>query len=752
MFAALFGVFFIITSVMPALAEESDTDEFILEEITVTAQKREENQQKVPIAMEVISGDDIKELGKNSVDTILNNLASVMINTGVDGYRVSIRGMSNDNAAFKGVVQASTPTVAINTDGAYTNRNSAGSGLYDVESVEVLYGPQSTLYASASPGGIVNIQTTNPKVEKYEVSASVEYGSYNLLRTQGSVNVPLGDSFALRGAFSTSKHDGYLSNGASDEDTKSARLKALYQPGDRFSIVITGELSDTGGQGFSGVTAFDDESDVSDPWTSDSDVGGLESNQENQKITANINMDFGYAGSLTLIPTYSETDNDREGIAAGDAPPGFEASSSMQKNTSRQDEKGIEARISSSADFPFTWLIGGNIYESTDEETRLSYDLDSDNNLEDDVADSINYTTNDQNTKAIYGNVTYPVTDTFRTTLGARQTWDENASYNYEWPSGPTGDTKEQSPAPQEYSNPNYKLGVEYDLADNAMLYADVSTSYRTQGMSFGNDDSETFPPEELTAYTLGTKNRFLNNRLQVNASAYYYDYTNYLAAGDPHQIIIDANENGVVDDDEGDDQDEWTEETAKEVGDVVIWGVDLQTSTMITSNDRFDLSVSYIEKYFKSLVFDWSDFTNEAMGLPDVDYSDQQMPNAPKWSVTASHNHNFNLWNGGRITTKLELRYQSSYVLNWQAYQITQLDEPVDGQYFVITDTENTRYQEDYHIENISIVYAHPGNTWTLSAYCNNVMNYAVKRSYMQGDLMLGDPRVIGAVLSVKF
>lgn len=104
-----------------------DTDEFTLEEITVTAQKREENQQKVPIAMEVISGDEIKELGKNDIEQILGNISSAIVNKAGSNLRISLRGISDDQPENR--VQVSSPTVAVNMDGVMSNRQQSGQGL-----------------------------------------------------------------------------------------------------------------------------------------------------------------------------------------------------------------------------------------------------------------------------------------------------------------------------------------------------------------------------------------------------------------------------------------------------------------------------------------------------------------------------------------------------------------------------------------------------------------------------------------------
>jgi iron complex outermembrane recepter protein len=162
--ATTVGLMFVFGDAFILCAQEAKSDEFTLEEITVTAQKRAENQQKVAIPMDVISGEQLAEMGKTNVDDILGGISNVLINKSSDGMRVSVRGLTETDIPFMDL-HATTPQVAINVDGAYNSSNRSGTNLFDVERVEVLYGPQSTMYASNSPGGIVNVVTAAPKTD-----------------------------------------------------------------------------------------------------------------------------------------------------------------------------------------------------------------------------------------------------------------------------------------------------------------------------------------------------------------------------------------------------------------------------------------------------------------------------------------------------------------------------------------------------------------------------------------------------------
>jgi outer membrane receptor protein involved in Fe transport len=784
------------------LAQETKSEEFTLEEITVTAQKRAENQQKVPIAMETITGDTIKELGKTDIDQILSSVASIIINKAQDGMRVTLRGMSNDNDTFHGR-QVSTPTVAVNMDGSYTNRSAAGDNLYDVERVEVLYGPQSTLYSAATPGGVVNVVTANPKLDKFSTSATLEAGNFNLKHGEVTLNVPVASKFAFRVAGNYTKRDGYLSNGADDEDSKSARLKGLFQATDKLSFTAIAEYSKIGGQGMgqNGVVLFDKQSDVDNPWTAAAGrgetVAGHQPNNDqiNKKFSGRVDWDMGF-GSLAIIPSY--TPRDSKSTSTGTDMSGF---ATYTKNKGSGYEKSIEARMTSSTDFSlFKWIFGAAWYHSYDQMTNETFLLDG-------TPDGYMNGYQDQKSKAVFGNITYPLTDKFRATGGLRYSTESTFSYNNEVP----GRGEEQ--VDMTYNSPDYKVGLEYDLAENSMLFSDFSTSYRTQGMGT-TATGKPFPAEKLKAFTLGTKNRFFGNRMQVNASAYYYIYKNYMAvtmigtvsdnysgAYDPthtysqaaldspalSQAVVQAGGgNGKLDyiDKNGNGRFDFGVDTlvdgksspptgqpgpppdgtagtanGKVTGDAKVYGIDLSTSTLVTQDFKVDLSASYLKKYFTHLVFPFDAVDSALWNMSDVDYSGKDMTFAPHLTLNATLTYNIMLPNGGTLSPTFDTRFQSSYkmyflneILGTSRNRVT---DTIEG-YRV--DVSKSSRQEPYHISNFSMVYAHPTGNWTITGYVKNIEDYAVKRSIFKNgpdnvsELTIGPPRTFGGILTVRF
>jgi iron complex outermembrane recepter protein len=756
LFALIIGLIFTLSGVSELFAQETKAEEFTLEEITVTAAKRTENQQKVAIAMETISSDQIKETGMNNLDQILNNVSNVIINKAQDGLRVTIRGLSDTGSAQHGMA-VTMPTVAVNVDGVYSNRKDTGSGLFDVERVEVLYGPQSTLYASNSPGGIVNVVSANPKLDKYEVSGLLEYGNYNLLHTEGSMNAPISEKVALRAAFTTSVRDGYLSNGGDNEDSKSARVRFLYQPIDKLSFVLTGEVDKYSTQRSGGVNSFFDGyyqtgAKVTDYWYTADILPGPTTNTSKQ-LTGRMDWDMGFA-TMSLLPSYNKRDGSmQERMAMG-------TDITLNKGTTNSKEKSVELRMASSSDFFFKWIAGFNYYNAINVQNSLGFDGSGNPKLSvlaatGALVQEYRNMDSDETAKAIFANITYPITDTFRATAGYRYSWDDVLMHNKETRGirgGPdTGKLEAISETFNDpYADPDYKVGVEYDLASNSMIYADFSTSYRVQAMGGGGPgttSSQKKVPEKLKAYSMGAKNRFLDNKLQVNVSAYYYDYTGFKAGDMQTGFFGDINDPATY-------TNAYTQNdpNSSQTGDGRMYGLDAQSNWIISGDDMLNFSVSYLKSEWTNLVFDYyydylitGVMPGQSWGLANivpattVSYNGKPMTMSPPWTISATYSHNFNLPNGAFIKAQLEERYKTGYRMSWK-----------DADY-------PWNYQEKSHITNLSATYTNVDGKWTLSAYVRNLENYAEKRMYMtpgggQGITTLGNPRTYGGVLSVKF
>jgi iron complex outermembrane recepter protein len=771
------ALMFVFGEVICIYAQETKAEEFTLEEITVTAQKRVENQQKVPIAMDVINGDQLTETGKTNVDDILANISNIQISNAPDGMRVAVRGLTETEAPFHDM-HTSTPTVAINVDGAYNSSSSAGMNLFDIERVEVLYGPQSTMYSSNSPGGIVNVVTAAPKTDRYSANTSFEMGNFGLKNFQFAGNAPvIKDKLAMRLAGQWYEKDAFLSGAdQSGENTKSARLKTLYQASDKLSATVTINYTKRINGGMFGgmVQPFDYQDGhyytqaVSDgPWTQGGKVtnpwtaaptaaapagppgggggpapapGGPNSAASITKgITAEFNWDTGI-GSLSIVPQYSRTTSDDHSNYTDSG------SEWTVFTTMRSYQKGMEARMTSDPDFFLKWIAGVNYYKSSStRDTTYNQPSQTPGHISDwtDV-------------KAVFGNITYPVTDKFRANAGYRRSWDkiENVETPAMVGNGISG---------QDYSSPDYKLGVEYDLAANSMLYATYATSYRVNGMVVSQGD-KTAPPEQLKSYTIGAKNRFLQNRLQLNAAAYYYDYSNKRAEisndgrlGSDQEIYEDQliGADGKAIDANGDGKSDHTQITSgpysqdpwlAQFGKFRTIGVDVSAEYLLSAADKLTLGVSYLNAKWTKLKmeFYWKWKNADGTVGPNfwptdgVDYKGRTNTYSPNWTITSSYEHTFELDGYGVLVPHVDAQYKSQYVMDFRS-----INYPMS-------------IQEPYYIYNGSVTFSHTSGVWSLNAYVKNATNYAAKSFWMNNagsyNLGLTDPRTFGGVLSIKF
>ncbi|MGA3159536.1 MAG: TonB-dependent receptor plug domain-containing protein [Steroidobacteraceae bacterium] len=221
-----------------------------MEEVIVTAERRTSDVQKVGASVAVRSGEELAQQGRVSLAEILEDVPNVTVQQGAatlastigsdnQGGAIIIRGIPS-NAIPVGPLQT-IPTTAVYTDGVYEGIGND----YDIDRVEVLRGPQGTLYGRSATTGVVSTYTTDPTLEKYAGDISVEAGDYSLLHYAGAFNLPIGDMFAVRVSGSHYKHDGYEAPDGMDAiDSDNGRIKILFQPNDKFSLLLGAAVQD----------------------------------------------------------------------------------------------------------------------------------------------------------------------------------------------------------------------------------------------------------------------------------------------------------------------------------------------------------------------------------------------------------------------------------------------------------------------------------------------------------------------------
>lgn len=555
----------------------------------------------------------------------------------------------------------------------------------NIDRIEVLMGPQGTLYGRLSTAGVVNVISKDP-TDKYEASGLIEFGNYSLLHTDSVFNAPLNEEWSVRAAFRSVVRDGYLSSGQNDKDEKTGRIKTRFAPNDDLDMVFTVESTQTGGRGTGTVDPFVDEPE--DPWLAAYTGTDTFTNTKLYRYGVDLSWDLDFA-VMTFTPQYRDFNLDM----------GWILLNNFQTRYEKTEETNAELRFASPDDSRIKWLMGLYFYNRDDDVVAFYED---------------NYrwrdTITDSRSKAIFGNVTYPVLNRLRLNGGLRFTEDDVDEIAYNIDGSLAG-----TPTDNNFTNTDYKIGFEYDVSEGSLLWGDFSTGFRA-----GNSRLD---PEYLDAFQLGTKSRFLNNALQLNWTAFYYDYQGYQS----EKTITYS---------------DGTANFGAGSGDAEIFGVDVQSSYILTEKDRLDLSVSYLDASYTNVVVEYEeDVYNPVTGLtePDEYYSGATMTNSPEWTIALTYEHSFYLQNGGALKLRADTRYQTESTILFAEDPTYDLDP-------------ETIVNPDYHLSNAALTYISPDSRFSLSGYIKNIEDFPVKNHMLGNSTRIGPPRTYAIQLTIKY
>lgn len=706
---------------------EAVAQPLMVEEVVVTAQRRAETVQSVPLAVSAATGEALAKQGVKNIVDLSAQAPSLQISNGGGGNaQVFMRGVGSTNTTVVG-----DPAVAVHVDGIYVSRANAISGLfYDLDRVEVVRGPQGTLYGRNATAGAINIITNTPK-QAYEGAVDVEAGNYAALTTTGMINIPLSEALAVRAAFQTSRHDGYLKavnkgpgtggNDRNDQDDKSARLSLLFQPTERLKVLLRGDYLHRGGAGF-GDVAYPLE--TGDPYTTLAKVNVSQDNTF-KNITLEASYDLDWA-TVTYLGGHRDVDVNTitENLASDNHRPTYQT----QDNWSETHELRLGGDTGK-----LKWVAGLYAFmEKSATDTRI---LQANGNY---LAFFQPYIFS--RSAAAFGQATYAVTDKLRLTAGARYTHDHK---------GRNGNTYLLKPdfsilslvvrnlSDETWNATNWKLGVDYDISPTSMLYAQASTGYKAGGY-FDGLPPNAYEPEHITAYEIGSKNRFLDRRLRLNVAGFYNEYKDLQVSA----VENIAGQNALV---------------TRNAGKAVIYGVEVESDFKITRADVVDMNLSWLHARYDTFLLPLGDpFVNYA-GNATVercykadytaaspragDFSGCHMARTPTWSLTAGYAHTFELANGANLTARAQSHYESDKELEFHGFA--------------------TNRQKAFTKTDLSLTYAAEDGRWSLMAYVRNLEDKAVKTNSnanattgvsTNGTAFYAPPRLYGVRLSAKF
>ncbi|CAN5502832.1 TonB-dependent receptor [soil metagenome] len=708
-------------------------------EIIVTAERRDISVQKTAAAISALTSSQLERQGITQPQDISKAVPSLKIATGGGGYtQLAIRGIGTlSGNAY------SEQAVATNLDGAYVPRPAEVNGvLFDLDRIEVLKGPQGTLYGRNATAGAINIIARKPGfTDSGEVT--VEAGNYDLRRAQGMVNLALSETVAVRLSGQTARHDGYLSDGYDDVDESAARFQIRFAPSDAVDLNISVDHSSVDSKG--GGVVKSPFIDSGAPYLGSSTPAGqavflsagLKPIQndgyldlETTGIGATLNWKTGL-GTLTVIPAYRKMDLDTRHYA-----PGF-----LLEDTETSKARSLEARLASPADAAISWIVGG--FAFGEDQSADTY-----------TDQSVTYARGvvpklDTRSYAVFGQATWRATDQLRLTAGLRTSKDQKSqegtrlsplpavpavAYPSVCPSPATFDATAgtcTSPIAGDatFNKTTWKIAVEYDVTSSNLLYANLGTGFKAGGF-YTSLAPNTFQPETLTATAVGSKNRFLGNTLQINGEAYYWSYKNKQVT---HLGPVTPSGFDLI---------------TENAGEATLYGLDLDMIWKPTANDHISANLQYEHSRFDSFVYNQSTTTGApttscmvsptaAADVVSVNCSGHRLALAPMWSGGVTYGRSVEL-GSGRLQAELTERFESSY---WVG------DEQLPGQ-----------KQKAYNKTDLLVSYTPADERWTLTVYGQNLEDKAVmSSSFVQPVLgvpyvTLRPPRTWGARLSAKF
>lgn len=569
---------------MPVVAQQRSD---VLEEVTVTAQRRTENAQDVPASLAAFDQEALRKSGIATVDEIASRTPGFsMGNFNVGEPRFFIRGIGSVSDSAAG-----DPSVGVFQDEIYVGRISGASfDLFDLERVEVLRGPQGTLYGRNTAGGAINI-VPNQATRDLNAGAEIDLGNYRTLAARGFLNGAVGQRSAARLAVSHRRHAGYSTNivtgeNLSNRHSSSARVMFNSELSDaiRIRLSVDRVRDRNGGNARVPGPVFTDQTGTNAIalaallrlWPLDSDIRKSysdPSSYQHRDIVGSmvrVEQDVSY-GTWAFLGGWREVDLDWfEDFDAlkpfgnpplAGVPPATYGWIISTKDRAREAGKqySAETRLSSSSASSLKWVLGTHYFNEHVERaegflSRFSLIPAASG----DVAFSQDARTR---SAAVYGQATAPLNRKLSITTGARYTRDDKSVLQ----EARNNDAADPTPglplfpgqpysikADEEWSSWTGKLGLEYQLTSGRLLYTSINRGFKAGIFPSQNNVIQNVgvatPPEKVMNYELGAKTEWADRRLRVNGALFYMDYDDLqLFRLDSQQQLITFTDNAKI-------------------------------------------------------------------------------------------------------------------------------------------------------------------------------------------------------------
>ncbi len=742
-----------------------------LGDIVVTARRREENVQDIPIALSVVSNELLDSTGTNNVSQLTQLVPSLQILTSNPrNTAITIRGLgASYGLANDGLEQG----VGIYVDQVYNARPATATlDFIDIDRIEVLRGPQGTLFGKNTTAGALNITTQSPRFEPEGVG-EVTIGDYGLRQIKGTVTGPLyGDLVAGRLSFVSSQRDGFLTNvtngeNQNDQNSLSLRGQLLIQPNERLSVrlsadhsrqetncctqvyVTYGPTQRTAAQQFPTLAAGRGYAPASlNPYDRISDVDAdIQADQWHAGGSAIVDYDFGDIG-FTSVTAYREWDwepaNDRDYTALDII--------RQSANPSAQNQFTQEFRIGSQGSRTIDWTTGLYYFNQTvDTDGVTEYGRDASYwllgpTVPDALLDGykvFNVSSIETTSYAVFGQFTWNITDRFRVTPGLRYTDEEKTgTYTATVDGGlVTTDATLISrrlgiARPQTYSaevsdgSLSGQIAASYDLSDDVLVYGSYAKGFKSGGINMAGLptlanglpalNSAEVDPEEVTTYELGLKTQSFDRRLTANLAAYYTEIADFQAN------VVDAGPGAL-------------RGYLANVEKVEIKGVELDLTARPTESLDLFANVAWTDGEYTSFANGPCPLELIGSSTAACDLSGKEFPGVSPWAGSVGGEYRWRLNDvGGEVLVGADASYRSAYFADASASRYTRID--------------------GYGLVNLRAGFRSDAN-WEAYVFVKNALDedYLQFVSVQTGNSGLvignpGDPRTVGVTVRARY
>lgn len=690
------GLLFVLQVTVKGQETKKDTiKNYRLDEIIIQSPKYNNNIIDLPVAASMVP----ERLIESARIENLTDVSSVVPNFFMPDYGskltspVYIRGVGN---------RINTPSVGLYVDDIpYFEKAAFHFDLYDVERIEVLRGPQGTLYGRNTMGGLIHVLTNKPQPERL-TSVSVDYGAYNQIRSNITHNQPLGRSLALKGSLNQQHNDGFFDNAFTrskvDElNSYSGQLKALYTPSDRFELLANLQYEDSRQGGYP-YALFDDEQMQAGEISYDK-----ESLYNRKMLSTGVVFNY-YAPAFTIRMKYSlQSLDDMQEIDQDFTPEALFFVTQDQNLLNYTQEWAIESNDAEN----YHWIVGTfGFYQDLDKQVNVTYG-------EDGLAkyrlpySEYHYTKSHDHITSGIAFFHQSTLDLGRFTLAAGIRADyEKASLDYVHDRFTDGNQSEAGAFVSELNFFEFlpRFTAQYQLSRNINTYATLAKGYNSGGFNstFERDEDRSFEPEESWNYEAGLKAKWLQQRIYANLAFFYIDWKN--------QQIYQAVPSG-------------TGSMLTNAGRSESKGMELELKVLPVRNLETWVSFGYNEARFVDYV-----------KSEEEDYSGNYLPYVPRYSFNAGGEYRWNVRAGWLDQIRLHLTYNGFGKHYWHE--------------------TNVAWQDYYGLLNHRLSFRKDAVTFSfwgknmLNASYNSFYFQALGNSYAQ----IGKPATMGLHLKVTF